>query len=263
MGSSWDSSCSLAALHHELGKQLHWNWKLTFYPPCSHQHPRFHHGNLQHTASCQQKESWLPNPWFWSRLEQSAMNSGSPQLKKQICSPASAQGCLDPRSKQIRTFCQSEGPASLSHLELELAVTTFSFYVNQTIWAYALVAEDCANQIYWWKKFTDACKARNIPKGIYCHPSTGEHLSGLGLNHISHKYGFSKCNCWYTGLVIIFFHSAAPRQGLPIGWTSREPGAVRDRLAAIYPWLEETRQETMHCSSRGSLIHLGYIISFF
>jgi len=39
-------------------------------------------------------------------------------------------------------------------------------------------SKDCANQIFWWQKFTQQCKAKKVKKGIYMNPSTGEHMSG-------------------------------------------------------------------------------------
>lgn len=70
---------------------------------------------------------------------------------------------------------------------------------------------DCANQIFWWKKFGDQCRLHKVPKGIYCHPSTAEHLSGL-----------------------------------PIGWTCASDGSVKDKLEAIFPWLKVPQEERTH-----------------
>jgi len=35
--------------------------------------------------------------------------------------------------------------------------------------------------------------------------------------------------------------------GLPIGWTSLEPGSVKDQLEKIYPWFSEKYHQDIAC----------------
>ena len=56
--------------------------------------------------------------------------------------------------------------------------TWFMFGTNE-LKGPLLWSKDCANQIYWWSKFTAQCKAHQVKKGIYLNPETAEHLSGL------------------------------------------------------------------------------------
>ena len=45
-----------------------------------------------------------------------------------------------------------------------------------------LLSKDCANQIFWWREFSQACKKNMVKKGIYMRPATAEHMSGWGPN---------------------------------------------------------------------------------
>ena len=41
-------------------------------------------------------------------------------------------------------------------------------------------AQDFANQVYWWKDYTEACRREKCKKGLVATPEVGEWLAGLG-----------------------------------------------------------------------------------
>ena len=117
-----------------------------------------------------------------------------------LCSipTASAQDCLAPLCRPIQSFCQNVGVVSCSQISTDsrclhdsriihvnfktnyMYIYNISLHVNSFQDMVQKFDEDCANQIYWWQKYTQQCKLHHIQKGIYCRPSTGEHMSGWG-----------------------------------------------------------------------------------
>jgi hypothetical protein len=46
------------------------------------------------------------------------------------------------------------------------------------------IVQDFANQVYWWKDYTAACKLARKPKGLYASPEIGEYMAGQVWDYI-------------------------------------------------------------------------------
>ena len=100
--------------------------------------------------------------------------------------PRLAQESLVPRCRPTRSTCQSVAAGILSQFIFCVHIIQKSILCN-VIWHdltsiimfVSVTSKDCANQIFWWRKFSQQCKSHNVKKGIYLNPQTAEHLSGL------------------------------------------------------------------------------------
>ena len=168
----------------------------------SHEAPRFHQRNRNRDRSYQLKESFSTNLLCWSPSEQSAWPPGPTPLgfvRFQLPQPRTVwlhcagqskvfvktwEWCPALRFQQIPDVSMiPELYMSISELTICISILyiyNISLHVNSFQDMVQKSDEDCANQIYWWQKYTQQCKLHHIQKGIYCRPSTGEHMSGWG-----------------------------------------------------------------------------------